>query len=66
VSHPEIQAEQAHIDRAYALLETSRQRVTRLRDMVEVGRGGTRQARFERDVIEDAVAGRLRQLELGS
>ena len=34
--------------------------------MVEVGRGGTRQARFERDVIEDAVAGRLSQLELGS
>ncbi|MXZ15950.1 MAG: AAA family ATPase [Acidimicrobiales bacterium] len=66
MSHPEIQAEQAHIDRAYALLETSRQRVTRLRDMVEVGRGGTRQARFERDVIEDAVAGRLSQLELGS
>ena len=66
MSHPEIQAEQAHIDRAYALLESSRQRVTRLRDMVEVGRGGTRQARFERDVIEDAVAGRLSQLELGS
>lgn len=66
VSHPEIQAEQAHIDRAYALLESSRQRATRLRDMVEVGRGGTRQARFERDVIEDAVAGRLSQLELGS
>ena len=66
MSHPEIQAEQAHIDRAYALLESSRQRATRLRDMVEVGRGGTRQARFERDVIEDAVAGRLSQLELGS
>lgn len=66
MSHPEIQAEQAHIDRAYALLESSRQRATRLREMVEVGRGGTRQARFERDVIEDAVAGRLSQLELGS
>ena len=66
MSHPEIQAEQAHIDRAYALLESSRQRAARLRDMVEVGRGGTRQARFERDVIEDAVAGRLSQLELGS
>ena len=66
MSHPEIQAEQAHIDRAYALLESSRERATRLRDMVEVGRGGTRQARFERDVIEDAVAGRLSQLELGS
>ncbi len=66
MSHPEIQAEQAHIDRAYALLESSRQRARRLREMVEVGRGGTRQARFERDVIEDAVAGRLSQLELGS
>ncbi len=66
MSHPEIQAEQAHIDRAYALLESSRQRATRLREMVEVGRGGTRQARFERDVIEDTVAGRLSQLELGS
>ena len=66
MSHPEIEAEQAQIDRAYALLESSRQRATRLRDMVEVGRGGTRQARFERDVIEDTVAGRLSQLELGS
>ena len=66
MSHPEIEAEQAHIDRAYALLESSRARATRLREMVEVGRGGTRQARFERDAIEDAVAGRLSQLELGS
>ncbi len=66
MSHPEIQAEQAHIDRAYALLESSRQRAKRLREIVEVGRGGTRQARYERDVIEDTVAGRLSQLELGS
>ncbi|WP_419921900.1 HelD family protein [Candidatus Poriferisodalis sp.] len=66
MSHPEISAEQAQIDRAYELLESSRQRATRLRDMVEVGRGGTTQARFERDVIEEAVVGRLSQLELGS
>ncbi len=33
--------------------------------MVEVGRGGTRQALFERDVIEDQVANRLSHLELG-
>ena len=66
MSHPEISAEQAHIDRAYELLEASRQRATRLRDMVEVGRGGTTQARFERDVIEETVVGRLSQLELGS
>ena len=66
MSNPEIEAEQAQIDRAYALLESARQRATRLRDMVEVGRGGTTQARFERDVIEETVVGRLSQLELGS
>ncbi len=33
--------------------------------MVEVGRGGTRQALFERDVIEGQVANRLSHLELG-
>src|SRR4051812_37618690 len=33
--------------------------------MVEVGRGGTEQARFERDVIWDTIVGRLRDLELG-
>ncbi len=34
--------------------------------MVESGAGGTNQARFERDVISEQVAARLRQLELGS
>ncbi len=34
--------------------------------MVEVGAGGTSQARFERDVISDTLAIRLRQLETGS
>ncbi len=33
--------------------------------MVEVGAGGTNQARFERDVISEAVAKRLGQMELG-
>ncbi|MCB0989409.1 MAG: AAA family ATPase, partial [Acidimicrobiales bacterium] len=39
---------------------------TRLRNMVEVGRGGTTQARYERDVIEESIHTRLSQLELGS
>ena len=34
--------------------------------MVEVGRGGTTQARYERDVIEGSVQNRLGQLQLGS
>ena len=33
--------------------------------MVEVGRGGTEQARFEREVIYDTMAHRLGQLDLG-
>jgi DNA helicase IV len=63
--HPDLEAEQAYIDHAYACLERSRQAATRLTSMVEVGRGGTEQARFERDVIYDTVINRLSQLELG-
>ena len=64
-AHPELDAEQAYIDHAYACLERSRQAATRLTSMVEVGRGGTEQARFEREVIYDTVIHRLTQLELG-
>ncbi len=64
-SHPELASEQAYVDHAYECLETARQSVTRLESMVEVGQGGTEQARFERDVIWDAVAHRLKELELG-
>lgn len=64
-SHPELEAEQDYIDHAYACLERSREAATRLTSMVEVGRGGTEQARFEREVIYDTVAQRLTHLELG-
>ena len=64
--HPELAAEQAYIDHAYACLEAARERAVRLREMVEVGRGGTTQARYERDVIEEQVAARLSQLQLGA
>ena len=63
--HPELEAEQAYIDFAYDCLETSRERASRLQTMVEVGRGGTEQARFEREVIYDTIAQRLVQLHLG-
>ncbi|HCB33693.1 MAG TPA: hypothetical protein DEP69_00480, partial [Acidimicrobiaceae bacterium] len=65
MTHPEIESEQAYITRAHELLEDARVRATRLRSMVEVGRGGTRQALYERDVIEESVANRLAKLELG-
>jgi len=66
VTHPEIEAEQSHIDRAHLLLEQARDRARKLRGMVEVSRGGTTQARYERDVIEGSIQNRLGQLQLGS
>ena len=64
-AHPELQAEQAHIDRAYERLAESRDAALRLRHMVEVGQGGTQQARWEREVIHENISGRLAKLELG-
>ena len=55
-SHPDLASEQAHIDRAYDRLEATREEATRLRSMVEVGRGGTEQARWEREMIEGNIA----------
>ena len=66
MTHPEIAAEQAHIERAHLLLDQARERAQKLRGMVEVGRGGTTQARYERDAIEGSVQNRLGQLQLGS
>ena len=63
--HPDLVAEQEYIDRAYGSLERARQTATRLRSMVEVGRGGTEQARWERDMIEGNIANRLDYLNLG-
>lgn len=63
--HPDLAAEQAYIDRAYACLDEARTSANKLKGMVEVGKGGTEQARFEREVIFDTVIHRLSQLHLG-
>ncbi len=63
--NPELEAEQRYVDRAYALLDDARRSADRLRTMVEVGAGGTSQARFERDVIYQTVDDRLSGLDLG-
>ena len=64
-NHPDLADEQAYVDHAYACLETSRADAWRLRDMTEVGRGGTHQARYEAEVFEGAISQRLTRLELG-
>ena len=63
--HPELAAEQDHIDHAYACLESSRQAAWRLRDLNEADLGGTFQARFERNAFDEAVVKRLIDLDLG-
>ena len=64
-SHPDIPEEQAFIDHAYACLEQSRSDAWKLRDLSEPGLGGTFQARYERDVFDEALVNRLTQLDLG-
>ncbi len=63
--HPELEAEQAHVDLAYRRLDESRDQAIRLKDMVEVGKGGTNQARWEREIFYENIANRLKQLDLG-
>ena len=63
--HPELEAEQAHVDLAYEQLDEARDQALRLKDMVEVGQGGTNQARWEREIFYENIANRLRQLDLG-
>ena len=65
VRHPELEAEQAYIDHAYECLEANRRSATRLQDTLEVGKGGTEQARWEREVFQENILNRLSQLHLG-
>ena len=64
-THPDLAAEQAYIEHAYDSLDDARRTATRLRSMVEVGKGGTEQARWEREMIEENIAARLDYLNLG-
>ena len=65
-SHPEFEAEQHYIEHAYACLERMRASARQLQYIVESGAGGTHQARFERDVVEDQAMLRLARLQLGA
>ncbi len=64
-SATELEQEQTYVDRAFELLEASKGLAAHLRDTVESKKGGTHQARYERDVIEGQVARRLCSLEIG-
>lgn len=65
-AHPEFESEQAYISNAYHCLERMRASARQLQYSVESGAGGTHQARFERDVVEDQALSRLARLQLGT
>jgi DNA helicase IV len=63
---PELAAEQAYLDRAYARLDAMRDAARSVRDAYgDVQRGGTHQARLERDIAYDLTARRLAALDIG-
>lgn len=64
-SHPDLAAEQAYIDHAYECLEDARRRAMSLRRLSTTGPGGTHQARYESEIVEDTIRARLAQLQLG-
>jgi len=63
--HPDLDAEQAHIDYVHECLEESRARAARLTANFEPTRGGTNQARFERESVVEGVVNRLTLLDVG-
>lgn len=65
IINPDIEAEQAYLDHAYQCLTDARQLALKLAATIEVGAGGTNQARFEREAFTENVADRLAQLDIG-
>jgi DNA helicase IV len=64
--HPELSAEQRYVDAAYEWLDDMREAARRVaRGYSEVGRGGTHQARLERDAAETVTRRRLAALDIG-
>ncbi|MEQ1872489.1 MAG: AAA family ATPase [Ilumatobacteraceae bacterium] len=63
--HPDLAAEQEFIDFAYRCLEQSKVDAWKMRGLHEGTLGGTFQARYERDVFDEAVFNRLTKLDLG-
>src|SRR5579875_1505531 len=65
MAHPDVPAEQAHVDHAYARLEDLRAAAAdRLREAFGE-RGGTFQALTEREIRVRNSLGRLEQLQIG-
>jgi DNA helicase IV len=65
MAHPDVPAEQAHVDHAYARLQQMRETATRMLRDAFGERGGTFQALTERDIRVRTSLSRLEQLQIG-
>lgn len=65
VIHPDLEAEQHYLDHAHDCLEEARELARKLSSTLEVGAGGTNQARFEREAFTENIVDRLNQLNIG-
>src|ERR1700738_1860038 len=65
MSHPDVVAEQAHVDHAYDRLEAMRAAAAEMLRAAFGERGGTFQAVTERDIRVRPSLNRLEQLQLG-
>ncbi len=66
-AHPELAAEQRYLDRAYDRLDDMRKAASRVAEgYSEVRRGGTHQARLERDAAAANTRRRLAALNIGN
>jgi DNA helicase IV len=65
MAHPDVPAEQAHVDHAYTRLQEMRETATRMLRDAFGERGGTFQALTERDIRVRTSLSRLEQLQIG-
>lgn len=65
MNHSELEAEQHYLDHAHACLDDARDLARKLSSSLEVGAGGTNQARFEREAFTENIVDRLQQLDIG-
>ena len=62
----EISEEQRHLDRAHIALDAMRDEArSMIGNVIDIGRGGTFQARTERDIVVNTALSRLQQLDIG-
>ena len=65
MTQPELEAEQRHLDAAYARLDAMRRAAQRVAEGYSVQEGGTLQARLEREAAEANTRRRLAALDIG-